>query len=327
MITITNKKMRGFEPCWAPFKGFSLLFDNLGNGFSTINENSKLVKLNCSVDTDPNLKLYKVLASALDQIGRNTLTNTYLFGPLPSYSYHVTVWDGINDDNILSVPDTSDRTQIERFLNTLPASFLQSNQSNNFLSQIRESGLVKTNWEICFEFDKLVKWGNSMLVACLKPADQTSTILEEIKKRREELYNKFQGSSGIHITIPHWEYSPHVSLGYFANQELAELATPHINLWDSVIRKEIRRIADTEGNPTIKFNRISLYGFTDMATFFKESCLSNPAKAMESETQGKDWLQQADDLRARIYARLGGYAGDSVKELREIREARVKGER
>lgn len=65
------------------------------------------------------------------------------------------------------------------------------------------------------------------------------------------------------------------------------------------------------------------------APAFKAKAQSKEAEAMETKTldKDKDWLQQADDLRAQIYARLGGYAGDSVKELREIRGARVKGER
>lgn len=47
---------------------------------------------------------------------------------------------------------------------------------------------------------------------------------------------------------------------------------------------------------------------------------------MEAKTWDKDWFQRARDLRTQIYNGLGGYAGDSVKELRKIREARVRGE-
>ena len=58
-----------------------------------------LGKLDCSVDTNPSLQLYRALTESLNKIGRDTLTNSHLFCPLPSHSYHVTVWDGLNDGN------------------------------------------------------------------------------------------------------------------------------------------------------------------------------------------------------------------------------------
>lgn len=48
---------------------------------------------------------------------------------------------------------------------------------------------------------------------------------------------------------------------------------------------------------------------------------------MKPKTWDKDWIQRARDLRAQIYNSLSDYAGDSVKELRKIRETRVRGER
>ncbi|MCZ6679696.1 MAG: hypothetical protein O7E52_20900 [Candidatus Poribacteria bacterium] len=57
-------------------------------------------------------------------------------------------------------------------------------------------------------------------------------------------------------------YDPHVSLGYFANKEHAELATPQIEKWTDAFKKE------TSGQ-TITSGSNSLYGFTDMATFLR----------------------------------------------------------
>jgi hypothetical protein len=54
---------------------------------------------------------------------------------------------------------------------------------------------------------------------------------------------------------------------------------------------------------------------------------SKEAEAIKTKTSDKDWFQRARHLRTQIYNSLGGYAGDSVKELRKIREARVRGER
>lgn len=40
-------------------------------------------------------------------------------------------------------------------------------------------------------------------------------------------------------------------------------------------------------------------------------------------TQG-DWLEQARHVREQIATQIGGYAGDSVKEIKELREDRAK---
>lgn len=72
----------------------------------------------------------------------------------------------------------------------------------------------------------------------------------------------------------------------------------------------------------------------DVKEYFQRLFESSPETREEeiksfagAEAWGRDWLQQARDLRAQIYTRLGGFAGDSVKEIREMREARVRGER
>lgn len=63
------------------------------------------------------------------------------------------------------------------------------------------------------------------------------------------------------------------------------------------------------------------------APAFKVKAQSKEAEAMKTKISDKDWFQRARHLRTQIYNSLGGYAGDSVKELRKIREARVRGER
>ena len=50
--------------------------------------------------------------------------------------------------------------------------------------------------------------------------------------------------------------------GYFANKESAQLATPLIADWVEIFE-------ETVSDLTITYHSISLYGFTDMITFFK----------------------------------------------------------
>lgn len=257
MTIITNEKIAGFGPLWAPYRGFSLLFDNPGESVSPMKEG--LVRLNARVNTSSSLQLYSALAGSLDRIGKNLLTNTYLFCPLPAYSYHVTVWDGLNDGNVENVlaqyhPD------LEDFLADLPNSLLGNNE---FTAEVNDSPLVaSSDWTVKFKFDRLTKWGNQVLVARLAPAHKDSEVrLRHIIADRKYLTTRFQERFGIKRTHG---YSPHVSLGYFANRESADLSTPQIDRWTDIVKKEA-------GDLTITFNSISLYGFTDMATFFKKT--------------------------------------------------------
>ena len=252
MITITQDKIFGFAPRWAPFNGFSLLFDNPDNGLSPLQQNSELMKLE-SVPSHPTLALYQALVDARNSIDTRLLTNTYLFCPLPPSSYHVTVWDGLN---VRHFPDgnPSGTETWEGFVKNLLHTF---DQNSKFTGWTSESPLVQhPDWNMTFQFDRLHNWGSAMVIL-LKPADQKSAqILKEIEKLREALYENFP------VKISYFEYTPHVTLGYFANNESAQLATPHVSDWARIFEETTRDL-------TITYRSISLYGFTDMITFFK----------------------------------------------------------
>jgi hypothetical protein len=217
------------------------------------------LNLECCLDKNEGVRLYKGFVEFLSEIGKYRLTNTYLFCPLPSNSYHVTVWDGLNDSNLRTVLP-SYRPEVGRFLRNLPESFLTD---NGFVNETSLSPLVtNTDWSITLKFDKLTSWGNKMLAACLVPADRDSVMeLKRIIEYREALSAIFRERFGAKMRS---DYCPHVTLGYFANKEYAELATSQIDRWTELTREKV-------DNLTITFNTISLYGFTDMATFFKRA--------------------------------------------------------
>jgi hypothetical protein len=254
MIVITNRKIAELEPRWAPFSGFSLLFDNPGESLSPLSAN--LLKLDCS-ETAPELQLYSRLAGTLDRIGRDLLVNTYLLCPLPFYSYHVTVWDGLNDANAAQVLPQH-QAELSDFLQGLPGSLLTDER---FTAQASDSLLVRRrDWAIKFKFDVLYKWDNRALVALLAPADEDSeSKLRTIVVGREGLTTGLQEQFGVRTT---GGFAPHVTLGYYANREHAEHSTPQIDRWSELIQEEA-------GDLTITFRTIGLYGFTDMVTFFR----------------------------------------------------------
>ena len=259
MITITNLKVSGFAPQWAPFRGFSLLFDNPGEDKQ---QDGDLLNLRCSVDTNPQIRLYQTFAESLGKIGRDLLMTTYLFCSLPSYSYHVTVWDGVNDSNVSQI-NSEYRAELERFLNKLPNSL---SQPTVFSRLIDHSPLVTSKtWGITFKFTQLALWGHQVLVALLASADaESQRAFDRIVEERKILSNKVNELLGVHMSQ---EYSPHVSLGYFANKEHAELAINRVDTWTEMFQK------DTCGL-TITYNTIRLYGFSDMSTFVKRQSLT-----------------------------------------------------
>ena len=251
-MTITHDKILGFTPLWAPYNGFSLLFDNPDGGFSPLQQNNQLMKLE-SLSSHSTLGLYQAFVDALDRIDTYLLTNTYLFCPLPPSTYHVTVWDGLNVGNLADLNPSEKETWTD-FVKRLPNTFHENSEFTDWESV---SSLTQNlDWNITFQFGSLHKWSSGMGVL-LKPADQKSVeILKEIATRREDLYENSPGK------IAHFEYAPHVTLGYFTNKESAQLTTSLISDWEKIFEEATKDL-------TITYHNISLYGFTDMITFFK----------------------------------------------------------
>ena len=252
MLTVSNQKVAGFEPRWADFRGYSLLFDNPGDSLTS---SGALLALDNQVDTDPELGFYRALNNSIAGIGREMLIRSYLFCPLPPASYHVTVWDGGNDASVAGVTPAY-RPQLEAQLKDLPSSLAQKNALTD---TVLTSSLACHDVEVVFHFDRLLKWGNSVLVAALKPSEETRVQLERLVQLREGLSLEFLDRFALRGSL---RYSPHVSLGYYANQEAAQQATPCIEEWSAKVREQV-------GEQCLPFRSLSLYGFTDMAHFFK----------------------------------------------------------
>jgi hypothetical protein len=250
---ITNPKIAGLEPCWAPYRGFSLLFDNPGDSY--VSDIEGLLRLYCKHDVRH--ELYAGMQAFLEEVDVAELQEQYLFCPLPFYSYHVTVWDGINDGNAARMPDR-ERSEISRFFDNLPHLL---GTSNRYTEAAQKSPLVHKEWEIDFVCSGLAIWSNICLVALLSPKDyQAKRNLYPIVRHRGFLNEPYRQAFNLPMRDG---YSPHVTLGYFANQELAEGANPMLETWEDEF---LRTVAGLR----ITFSRISLYGFSDMATFLKK---------------------------------------------------------
>jgi hypothetical protein len=256
MLTITNRKVAGFDPRWAAFRGFSLLFDNPGDSFTRTGN-----RLDLAVNlADPALLFYRRLHDSVVRLDKDRLLNGCLFCCLPPASYHVTAWDGINDGNLGQVPPAH-QVGFQSFLTRLPDSLSRSTPLLDGLVRSPLTGLIQ---EIRFRFDRLGNWSNTSVVAELAPADEESVAaLQQVVRLRATWDDHFQAQFGIAHSSPH-PLAPHVSLGYFADRDQATGMQPLQAEWN-------RMLAATLRDCLLPLSGISLYGFTDMGTFFKQA--------------------------------------------------------
>jgi hypothetical protein len=254
ILTITQNKVAGFEPRWASFPGFSILFDNPGD---STEQAGSLLRVDCSTTTSGPLELYRKLDESLGELDRDHLIRTFLFCPLPPSSYHLTVWDGVNVDNIGSVRPGI-QADWSTFLNGLPDSLRTPPDS---IAAVTASDLMQENGfgAMSFRFDTLDLWKNQALVARLRPSDRAHESYQQLCRARARLCDTANRQLGI---SPAQSYSPHVTLGYFANREGGQRANAQVEAWTELFRS---KLAKTE----VTYPSMALYGFTDMISFFK----------------------------------------------------------
>jgi hypothetical protein len=254
-MTITNKKIAGYMPTqWAPYPGFSLLFDNPGDLNIPLKLDGSVYQIKCDYSLS-NLELYKELSETLT-ILKKDLSGS-LFCTLPVSSYHVTVLDGFNAGNAGKLAG-KEKAAVYGILSNLSKSSNKGLLLNEIITNF--SFHMELKQPITFQFHKLNFWGKKVLVACLEPADKDSfRNFKALKKQRLKLLKKIKVRFGV-CTAP-GEYIPHVSLGYFANEESVKIDSSRLDDLTEFFREKI--------NNTIVFNSISLYGFIDMITFFK----------------------------------------------------------
>ncbi len=255
MSFITNSKI-GFTR----YTGFSILFDNPGKDNTVpMWKGSDLQRICCQAD-NTNLELYTKLNDGLTKIDLENSFTEYFFFKLPFYSYHVTVWDGLNDGNKNKI-SLHYQDEVDEFLQKLSCSM---ERNNKFTKIVESSNLVTKKREITFRFKKLTIWGNSVLVARLEPTDDTSNqVIEKIKSDRIELYYKYEKEFGLDRKAWRSGYDPHITLGYFGNERAGKAALAQLDSWTNVF-------LELTGDITIHFSSASVYGFTDMQTFFRK---------------------------------------------------------
>lgn len=256
MTAVTNSKIVDMTPSWAPFAGFSVLFDNPGNAIQLVDGAQML---HCVAEPGGPLDLYARLDAALGNLGSDAQARNVGFCPLPPNAYHVTVWDGINVANLaLVTPEL--QQEWSAFLQSLPGSLAAPPASLNCV--LRSALLTRPQSTIHFRFEALRIWGNQVLVAELAAADEISLRnLSQCASDRSLLAESALHALGESASP---EFTPHVSLGYFANQEGGRLAQDRLPQWCSLFQ-------DRLAGASISFDSLTVYGFTDMTHFYRMS--------------------------------------------------------
>lgn len=257
MLNITNRKISALDVRWAPFQGFSILFNNPGSNCFRARHSGVFDLVN-GVHHDPSLNFYKILQENITHLDVDSLTKRFLFFSLSPTSYHVTLWGGLNCRYITRI-NPEYRSTVENWLLTLPDSFVNIPKEIIEFSEV-SSLCTKRDWNINFRFNGLNIWNDSVLVATLRPDDDSISKFEELAEERRHLNKQYHDR--FHVFTDSDIYKPHVSLGYFANEEGAQKAVEFLDQWNISFVEALR-------DQILSFNNASIFGFTDMITFFK----------------------------------------------------------
>jgi hypothetical protein len=246
-----NKKTKlSLKIGWQDFRGFSFLADPSPRDLAEESPGILTIR-----NVSGSNELYDALGDIILGPWGAGLEEEFIFCRLPHSSYHVTIKDGVNDDNLdLLEPDAA--TALRHFFRGLPdvlsspAPFLPSFSSISLSSPLR------------FRFAKLSLWNRSTLVSRLQPMDSESRlVLSEIEQCREELGRQWKAAYGLPVSQePSW--APHITLGYFPNPDIVRVSEARLGQWSEHVSARLE-------NAESEFKSVSLYAFRDMATFVK----------------------------------------------------------
>lgn len=242
------------SPHWASWRGFSYLWNNPGDSLAC-RPDAEVAQIACEAWTDPELVLYRAFGDSLAECGLDSADNAFAFCPLPSTSYHVTAWDGINEENLSQITEP-EREAFSDFLLGLPDSAKCAPRS---LISPDAFEVIDHSTPVRLRFENLVIWGDTVLAARLAPSDDASArILKEVGDTRRGLDGRFAPTGRARSL----DYAPHVSLGYFSHPGGGLAAAADLPQWQRIFRNR------TNGKK-LDLSSIGAYGFTSMAEFFK----------------------------------------------------------
>jgi hypothetical protein len=215
-------------------------------------EENGLRVLEGGVANDPSLALFSLAAQGVSDLNLDRLLQTYGFCALPFSSYHVTAFDVVNRAD-LERCRAELRDPLKATLDDLLAAEAFEAE---LLVPAKSSELATRDWNLTFGYGALRNWGSVVAIELLPLEPDWFYEFLEVRSVLQQHYQDAYSVGGGEF------FTPHLSLGYFMNREGSELASGRMGDWNDRLRESI-------GSTTITFSTVSLYGFTDMATFFK----------------------------------------------------------
>ncbi len=248
---MTNPKIAGLEPTWRRYAGVSLLFDNPGRARRARNGVRAL-----SAPRPGDAPLFEALAGSSALLGEGGLRDGYGLCRLPPATYHVTVCDGVNE--IQAVGLRSGRAKAVRaLLGDLPGSLTDLPEPLDFLGGTEQIDAVG-GLRVALRAAELVRWGSVLAVRLVPASPEDESALSAVGEARDAYAAGIEARLGLRVQ----EWRPHVSLAYFADRDGSDAAAVEMPRWSEAVLEPAR-------DATVCFSSVSLYGFTDMVTFFK----------------------------------------------------------
>lgn len=254
MATVANPKLSGVAPpTWRPYPGVSILYDNPGS--AALSGVEPLTASSAAGRADQ--WLYDRLRVVAGEVESSMHHDGAVLCELPRHTYHVTVCDVVNEGTRRHVRRAM-RSEVDGTLEELPDSLLWA---TSLLRLLCRSELPWSVWAcpITFRVEGLRVWGQ-VLAAELVAADERSVAA---RASHEASRSELAARLGTRVGVQPREWRPHVSLGYFPNEHAAAHAAEHVvPEWQDRARER------TEGLG-LTFRSASVYGFTDMVSFWR----------------------------------------------------------
>jgi hypothetical protein len=251
-------KLTGRPPVWAPFAGFSVLFDPPAERGGAPGPGKRLWTRPRPGGPDFVERLASGLATVLAADGG-------CFGEgwaaLPPATYHVTVWDGPNDGNLDALfPAVA--LDVQRFLRGLPGSLAAPPASLQAVAG--RSALVASELPpLELRFEALAVIGGALVVR-LVPSPSSRAAFAALLAARAALSEEAATRLGL---APSPSFAPHVTLGYFVDEESARPARAALDRHERALRAAV-------DGASLRLTSRSLYAFEDMTTFYRVEGLS-----------------------------------------------------
>lgn len=254
MTDITTGKLNAVSPPgWRAYPGVSVLYTD--PGATAVSGIEPLATAAQSRHGDR--RLYDHLHALAEEIDTSLSADGVPFCRLPRHTYHVTLCDGVNEGTRSHV-HRGLREEVAQTLDALPDSLLWTTTLLRLLQDPELQWSVRRN-PISYRVETLQVWGH-VLVAGLEPADPPSEAAKAAHEAcRDDLVARLAARVGVRIQ----PWRPHLTLGYFPNEDAAAHARAHeLRRWQDRAREQTAALSVT-------FRSASVYGFTDMVSFWR----------------------------------------------------------